>query len=567
MVMLKKICSISNKSFITELPDYVSTSLNHELSINQLNQSSFGRIQKAGDLLKKEILSQPEQHLMNILQGLSEQNDDIKLLHKMVIQHAKLDLINKNPAYKALILIVRQWPKKNWHVHFSDFIDGKYVMEQTNQSQIESFDYQTSTFHINDDWIKTTDDFVKAYKYAIRQLLEDGISDAQIRFNPYKTFISNDHHVRLDKMHNLLKRLQGATASVFEDYKNKLMFKPNYSFIFGLNRRKYARKDPQIMMDIISTLTDIKQSETGNSIDSFLNGIDICGGEILDWEWNGEKRTEWGSVLFEKLSEAKKAGYTIVTHLGDIRNYNEDLVDRFYNDTESLIHSILLNFEGYLYELEGLDRIGHATIVHDAICSSDRTHNKLKDILSILNGHVPNSAYKFVEGLSKENFLNIKYHLVLNGYLEGPRLTNTFQKTLNNPIEKKALINLIKSAGLDLIDSQIKRIYFILKQINSAKYIKLERCFYDDVITLLDIHDKSPMFFWKEKGLDFVLGIDGFIHHRYPEFYDFFSEHDYLAISFSQWIVMVMLSAPQTNGWTVEYVKSLALEKETIDID
>lgn len=559
--MNNKICAIPENKTFNKIPEYVSNSLRHELGINPLNQELFKEVKNAGSLLHSEFKKNPNRHLMAILRTLSTKNSHIKLLHESVVKHHSLDLINKNPAYKALILMIRQWPKKNWHVHFSDFIDGEFVMEKIGDKSIAIFDYQTSTFHINDDWITTIDDFVDAFKYAVTQLIEDGVTKAQIRFNPYKKFISSNHQKRLESMHNLLEKLQNATNSVIQEYEKKSGFNLKYSFIFSLNRRKYARENPQIMMDIINKLSEIKKLAGDTDLSKFLHGIDICGGEILDWEWSGEKRTKWGTVLFNTLTKAKQTGYEIVTHLGDIRNYNEDLEDTFFKNPESLIYSMLLNFEGYLYELEGLDRIGHATIIHDALSSSPRTRQKLKDILQILKGHIPDSAHKFIDNLSLDDFLSIKYLLNVKGYIHGPVLTDSFEKIYHDTEEENNLKEVIKKSGVKLNNKQIEQLIFIFKQIYKAKNIKLERCFYDDVITLLDIHDKSPMFFWKEQGLSFVLGIDGFIHNRTPEFYDYFSDHDYHAISFSQWIVMVMLAAPQTNGWTVDYVKSLVESK------
>ena len=551
--MLQKI--ISSQSTYPNPPKYTSISLMHELGIKSDDREQFIEIQRCIDCIQQEPSIISNRHLMAILSTLSPINSNIKNLHESIIKHHSLDKICNNPAYKALILIVRKWPKVNWHMHFSDHIDGHFVSEKLGLTANQNFDYRTSRNHINDDWIKSNEDFVSAFKYVITQLIEDGVSKAQIRFNPYKLYVGSDHHKRLENIEPILLQLQTAINETIENHRHQLNIDPEFTLIFSLNRRKYAQIDPQIMMDIIDQLNVIRNKR--DDLNTLLYGIDICGGEILDWEWSDGHRTNWGSVLFEKLMEAKKTGYQIITHLGDIRNYNEALKEDFFNNPEPIIYSMLLNFESYLYELHGLNRIGHATIIHDELCTSKRSRQKLKDIIMILKGQIPNSAHEHINGMTKQQFLSAKYELERNGFLRGPLITDALLN-LNQEGEKK-LFSLLKSTGIDLTDTQAESFINILKQIQNCKNIKLERCFYDDVITLLDIHDKSPIFFWKEQGLNFVLGIDGFIHNRSHEFYDFFSDYDYHAVSLSQWIVMLMLAAPQTNGWTVNYVKSLAI--------
>ncbi|MDD5455913.1 MAG: hypothetical protein PHV30_02635 [Candidatus Margulisbacteria bacterium] len=453
--------------------EYLSNSLMYELHnsiIVPLDLQSLNTIQRIAFAIEKEINKDPDREIVEILKKVKS-----PCVTELLQDLSKKPVVNlrHNLAFKALVLVVRNWPKKNYHVHISDLIDGEFVMKQTGARPVLKYNYRTSRLHNNDDWIQNTDQFIAAYKYVLKQMQEDNNLWAQSRINPYKKFNGKSHKSRLINMHPFLHKLQLTAQDFSEHQYNETGLKPEYKFLASLNRRKYARENPQHFLDIIDQLVDIKQKHKGSQLDDYLYGIDICGGEIMDWEWQNNQRTEYGWKLFEALNRAADSGLQIVTHLGDMKNYNEKYLQDFITNPERIIISMLDYFKSYIENLNCLTRIAHATVLHDRF--------GVKDYI-------------------KER--------------------------------QKAILKIIKDKG-----------------------IILERCYYDDIRTLKDLQFKTPVYNWKKQSINFVLGIDGFIHDTKGH-YDFKTAPDYDAISLSQWLILLMLAAPKNEGWTVNYVRS-----------
>ncbi len=283
LTMLNKVISLQSYCYISNALNYEMGSISDALQLTALVQTC-----------KTAMEASPDLELLQIIENLADESQQINSLITLIKQDKPIEEMRTNQAFKALLLIIRDWPKKSWHVHFSDHLDAEYVLSQLKEVPVIPFDFRTSNHHMSDAWIASPQQFIEAFKNVIRQMHEDGISEARIRFNPYKNFLGKSHPKRLDKMGRFLTDLTRATnleCSQLEDSSGR---KISIRFIASLNRYKYTKEGSQQLFNIIERLSTL------NKKIPYLTGIDICGTEILPWEFR-KNTTKQGHQLFKIL--------------------------------------------------------------------------------------------------------------------------------------------------------------------------------------------------------------------------------------------------------------------------
>ncbi len=150
---------------------------------------------------------------------------------------------------------------------------------------------------------------------------------------------------------------------------------------------------------------------------------------------------------------------------------------------------------------------------------------------------------------------------LIGDYLEHPNrvigrlLVNFYSYIRNTPSLSRIGHATVLSDNLNLSEKNSEKRDEIIDFIKKKRPdLIFERCYYDDPETLSDIRNKSPIYFWKDQGLNFALGNDGVIHMK-GHYETGKIGGIYEAVSFSQWILLAMLAAPRNEGWTIDYMQ------------
>ena len=367
-------------SSVTQKP-YRSTSLNYELGKLSAEQSQI-----AAHLTHKFTIAfsqNPQLELKEIIASMSSESSEIANLNTLLNTNCSLAELRHNLAFKALLLTIRSWQKTNWHVHFSDHIDGQYVLSQIRPGIVYPFDFRRSILHIKDDWIRNENDFTEAFLYVITQIHEDGITEANIRFNPYKSFLAEDHLTRLQRMGPFLDRLSKAVKAECEKLSCQSNRPLSIGFIASLDRRKYSRNGPEVLFDIIKQVSSLHKLQKA----PLLKGIDVCGAELMSWETNETTVTESGNTLFQVMNEATAAGLHLVSHLGDLKHMNKRLIPRYLDNPNDVVGLLLHNLYRYIVHVPEMSGIGHGTILSDLPFLSEENKTFRDEILSYIRAH------------------------------------------------------------------------------------------------------------------------------------------------------------------------------------
>jgi len=376
------VITMHNKVISLQSYRYISNALNYEMG----PISDIPQLTALVQTFKAAMIESPDKELLHIIDALSPGNPNIDSLNTLIKEDKPIEEMRVNLAFKALLSVIRDWPKKTWHVHFSDHLDGEYILNlnQLKEVPVIPFDFRTSIDHMSDALINKSELYIEAFKYVIRQMHEDGISEGRIRFNPYKYFLGKSHQKRLDKMGKFLKELTCATKLECEELNNSSGRKISIRFIAGLDRRKYTKEGPQQLFDIIDRLSKLKKKIP------YLTGIDICGTEILPWEF----RKNQGSQLFKVINHASKSGLTIFSHLGDLKHFNKALIANYLVDPNKVIAQLYDNFFSYIRNVPSLSRIGHATVLSDSLHLSKINIEKRDNIIAFIKKNRPDLTFE-----------------------------------------------------------------------------------------------------------------------------------------------------------------------------
>jgi hypothetical protein len=333
------------------------------------------------DILQ-EALSHPE------IQGNQKRKEAIEELLKQ--RHGNFPL--KNIAYQALIEMVRQWPKKDRHTHVTASIPIEKTLEKLkelgktagfieklkklvkreiefmetkrlnpvamkmfqallNESEIQHV--TVSQFNkiiqypggreVKDVWMKALEGeelknaVIDEIVTAIQQNFTDGVTDLEIRFNPFKEGILENYESISDYLTKLTRKIEETEKSAQAAFG----YKYRVTYMFSLARERMMRQ-----MD--GTEDELYVGR--------LKGVDIAGTEPFDWKVDEQKTIQDVNNNFAldwlamQLRNLKETGYEITIHLGDFGGA------RPQNDPNGHVAFI----KAHLEKLDGIiRRIGH----------------------------------------------------------------------------------------------------------------------------------------------------------------------------------------------------------------
>jgi len=165
----------------------------------------------------------------------------------------------------------------------------------------------------DDYWMTEVDDVAAAVEHAARQYLQDGVLEFELRLNPYKKFLGEQHADRLEAIQDVIKAISAVALKLENEQQNQVAgVKPSIKFMFSLNREKYGEE----VINIIYRLIELKGRLPAEDSER-MAAIDMSGMEMVGWLCEEDGRpTKKAEALFLALRKAKDAGFETGGHFG-----------------------------------------------------------------------------------------------------------------------------------------------------------------------------------------------------------------------------------------------------------
>ena len=382
--------------------------------------NNLSEARKIASVLEDLVAQNEDRYLVDILQealghpeikGNQKRKEAIEELLRQ--RHGNFPL--KNIAYQALIEMVRyQWPKKDRHTHVTASIliekaleklkelvekpgfierlkkivvreieNGKSVSLAMKEFQklldrIKIQDITISQFNkiiqslggrdVKDVWMKALEGeelenaAIDEIVTAVQQNFTDGVTDLEIRFNPFKEGIPENYEAAarfLTKLTQKIEETEKSAQGVFG-------YRYHVTYMFSLDRRKMMRQMNGKKAEFetlkknweekFRTLIKLMNNQEGELYAGRLKGVDIAGFEPFVWQGNEQKTIQYVNKNFAldwlamQLRNLKEAGYETTIHLGDFGG------SRPQNNPNGRVAFI----KAHLEKLNGIiDRVGH----------------------------------------------------------------------------------------------------------------------------------------------------------------------------------------------------------------
>ena len=360
---------------------------------------------------------------------------DIKrLVDSVTNPKPKQKFLRKNIAYKALVLLVKMWPKKDLHCHVSPSLSAKWVNdvvkknwdvyrdefskrlndvdwyawrkkhEKTvtleavrafdlgaDQKSIEkifsTYEDPTTAFDlpINCATYNNLEIFLDAAGYVVKKYFDDGVSLVELRFNPCKEY----NGVKLDPLETL-DRLDAVVTKKELEARRKYGRDFDVHFVLSFNQANYPKKMGWFV-DTIRSIFIRKVTKPKSSVRRVV-GFDLSG-----MECEQTKRSSW-KEFHEALDDAKSWGidHELVVHLGDGWN-----VDEHFN-MNLMAH---LDYVSDALSIKNLSRIGHANILSPFYKVARPNVENARRVFKPLNDEEKKYIKKLVKKVKKKNII------------------------------------------------------------------------------------------------------------------------------------------------------------------
>ena len=344
--------------------------------------------------IHKEIKKGSARHILNILEEVCKKfrrqtaAEISQLIASIDYPNPNQKFLYDNIAYQALILLIRTWPKKDYHCHVSPSLSVDWVIKQVRanwSTYAKEFDRRfrdsgwmrankgtvtleamkafcskgsaeekkgrverayrryanpTDAFDLPmcysqgkaEDILEI---FIDGVKCAVWNYFDDGVRCIQIRFNPCKSF----HGVQIPiedtlcKMHELLEHEERAANKLYGG-------QHRVQFMLCFNQSRYTESQKIFTEEVRRVL------ESYEVYVERICGIDFSGPEMPETARGG-----WKDL--REIAIAKEIRF--VTHVGDRWNLTE-----VFNE-DVFAH---LDYTEAAMQLDGMECVGHGNVLN-----------------------------------------------------------------------------------------------------------------------------------------------------------------------------------------------------------